>query len=419
MHHKLALFAFSLALLARPAPAQFTNSVIKDATGNVLDAGWFHWTGDTTLHEYSENNGPDQLWTLSNGHICTQGTGLCLTQSGSTLIQTAGGNTFTVAPSGSGHTLRDQSGAYINPASCNGTGCSVTLGSNPYVWSIPGSAGPGPSPGTLNDTANGIVYNVGNNGAGLATWHYFSGGSADFQGDEHSSNLTASGGSEFQGASVAIPFSGTGITWIGKKGPNYGIATWSVDGGAETLVNNYNGTDISQNPNVVVSGLASGAHILRIMLTGSTTGSDHWQTVDGFRVTGGGLLTFGSTAGWNNRAQLVFSGRNWGGGSNGSDLSGGHWWDSIAGDSVSWTFSGKTLITAWGRPDVENGPTNVYIDGAFVKQISQRYGNADNDSNNSTLIYAGKVSSAQHTITLAVAAGPGKNYLQFDQFAAW
>jgi len=372
------------------------------------------------MHEYSENDGIDQLWTLSNGHICDQGTGLCLAQSGSTLMQSAGGNTFTVSSSGGGYTLRDQSGAYVNPASCTGTNCSVTLGGNPYVWAIPGASGNPGAPGTTNDTAPGLVYNVGNNGAGLVTWHYFSGGCADFQCDEHSSNLTASGGSVFQGASVAIPFSGTGITWIGKKGPNYGIATWSLDGGAETLTNSYNATTISQNPNLVISNLAQGQHILRIMLTPATTGYDHWQTLDALRITGGGLLTFGSTAGWNNQSQLVFRGSHWNGGDPApTNLSDGQWYDGTTGESVSWTFSGKTLITAWGRPDAENGAMNVYLDGAFLKQVSLRYGNADNDSNNSALIYAGKVSSGQHTITLAVAAGPGKNFLQFDQFAAW
>jgi len=420
------LVAFSLILVALPTNAQITNSVIEEGNGNVLDAGWYHWTGDVAMHEYSENDAIDQLWTLSNGHICAQGTGLCLAQNGSTLIQSSGGNTFTVSPSGSGYTIRDQSGAYINPASCTGTNCSVTLSGNAYVWAIPGASGnTGGGGGTINDTASGIIYNAGDNPQGLVTWHYFSGpspcGGGDFQCDEHSSNLVAGGGSVFQGASVAIPFSGTGITWIGNKGPNYGIATWSVDGGAETLVNNYNATEINQNQNVVISGLAQGQHILRIMLTAATTGSDHWQTIDALNITGGGLLPQGTTAGWNNPSQLVFSGRNWSGGSasDGSDLSGGHWWDATAGESVAWTFSGKTLITAWGRPDVEDGPMNVYLDGAFVKQISLRYGNADNDSNNSTMIYAGKVSSAQHTITLAVGSGPGRNFLQFDQFAVW
>jgi hypothetical protein len=422
------LLAFSLLVVASPINAQITNSVIKDGKGDVLDAGWYKLYGDVVMHEYQENDGIDQLWTITNGHICTQGTGLCLAQNRSTLIQSSGGDVFALTPSGGGYTIRHQSGLFVNPASCTGTGCAVGLGGNAYVWTISGgssgnpgngSGNPGSSAGTYNDTAPGIVYNVGNNGAGLVTWHYFS-GNGDFQGNEHSSNLVAGGGSVFQGASVAIPFNGTAITWIGKKGPGYGVATWSIDGGPEALVNNYSPTVINQSSNVVRSGLSPGAHILRIMLTASTSGYDHWQTVDALRITGGGLLAFGSTAGWNHPSRLVFRGNHWNsGGPNSTDLSNGQWWDGTPGESVSWTFSGKTLITAWGRPDVENGPMNVYIDGAFVKQVSLRYGNADNDSNNSTMIYAGKVSSGQHTITLVVAAGPGRNFLQFDQFAAW
>src|SRR5882724_8472762 len=134
------IVALSLAVMpVAQAQTTFTNSVIKDASGNVLDAGFYHWSGDTVMHEYSENDGSDQLWTFSNGHICAQGTGLCLAQSGSALIQTSGGDTFTVSPSGSGYTIRDQSGAYINPASCIST-CNVTLSSNASVWSIPGAS---------------------------------------------------------------------------------------------------------------------------------------------------------------------------------------------------------------------------------------------------------------------------------------
>jgi hypothetical protein len=403
--------------------ATFANSVIKDSKGNVFDAGFYTWTGDSMMHEYAENDGGDQLWTINNGHICdVGGTGLCLKQSGSALIQAPGGDTFTVISSANGFTIKNTSGAYINPAVCTST-CDMAFSSNAYVWSIPG-AGSGSGTATeFNDTVSGIVYNVGANPQGLISWNYSSGSCADFKCDEHSSDLVASGGSVFQGASVSIPINGTAITWIGKKGPTYGIASWSIDGGVETRVDNYNSTELDQQRIVSASGLTQGPHILRIMLTTSTSGSDHKQTIDAMQVTGS-LLTFsqGTVAGWDNSSPLIFSG-NWGGGSFPDDLSGGHWWDGKAGDSVSWTFSGKTLITAWGRPDLENGVMNVYLDGSLVKQTSTRYGGVDNDSNNSTLLFAAKVSSAEHTIKLSPAGygdgGPGRNLVQFDQFAAW
>ena len=161
------------------------------------------------------------------------------------------------------------------------------------------------------------------------------------------------------------------------------------------------------------------------MLTNTTYGSDYWQTIDAFKVTGS-LLNFSQavTAKWSKFALLSFSGSHWNGGANPDDLSGGHWWNGTAGESVSWTFSGKTLITAWGRPDVENGVTNVYLDGVLIKSISLRYGSIDNDStNNSATFFAVKVSTAPHTIKLSPTGssdgGKGLNYLQFDQFAAW
>jgi hypothetical protein len=47
--------------------------------------------------------------------------------------------------------------------------------------------------------------------------------------------------------------------------------------------------------------------------------------------------------------------------SDGSDLSGGHYWSNETNASVSWTFVGS-LIEVFGRPDYEDGYMDVYMD---------------------------------------------------------
>jgi hypothetical protein len=135
---KLYLLVLFCAATALPAQtATFTSSVIADKNKNVLDAGFYHLTGDTVMHQYLENDGPDQLWTYgTNGQICTAGTKLCLAQSGTTLIQAAVGDVFIVAQSGTGYTIKSATGSYINPANCTST-CSMPLSATAYVWAIP------------------------------------------------------------------------------------------------------------------------------------------------------------------------------------------------------------------------------------------------------------------------------------------
>ena len=254
--------------------------------------------------------------------------------------------------------------------------------------------------------------------------------------DEHSTKYWQPGGSVFMGSSVAISFSGTGITWIGKKGPNFGIASWSIDGGPETDVDNYNPVELSQNPNVVVSDLAQGSHVLRISLTAATNGTDHWQTIDAFQIAGtpltfsqgvaGCRFSQGVVAGCAQFPSLI-SGSSWQGGcapggGDGTDLSGGHYWDGNPNDSVSWTFNGS-LIEVYGRPDFENGGMNAFIDGSLVTTISLRFGEADIDTNNSALLFSRKLSSGEHTIKLSPTGsgdgGPNRNLIQIDQFVAF
>jgi hypothetical protein len=276
----------------------------------------------------------------------------------------------------------------------------------------------------VNDTDPSVLYSRGN--GVIQDWQYFHPSQEDYLQDEHSSHFVRSGGA-ITGAGVVVNFNGTGITWVGKKGPQYGMASYSIDGGAPQTVDNYSSTKINQNANVTVSGLSADSHVLSISLLNKkqAASTDYWQTIDAFKIQGSTLSpTQAATAGFDS-AELKFTGT-WDGGrvSDGSDLSGGHYWSKATNASVSWTFVGS-LIEVIGRPDYEDGYMNVYIDTDPnpVASVNGHFGSVDDDSLNSYMLFAKKLAPGQHTIKLVVAgkhdATARDNYMQIDEFIAF
>lgn len=316
---------------------------------------------------------------------------------------------------------------------CGGGGggqSSTSMGSSPApTTSTTGSSAP-PAPsqpaasGKINDTDASIIYSRGNDKT--QNWSHFQAAAADYQQDEHSSNLVRGGG-PVSGVGLVVNFSGTGITWIGKKGPNYGIASYSIDGGAAKTVDTYSAKQVNQNPNVTISGLASESHVLSISLGNkkNAASSGYYQTVDAFDVDGSALTTSQATVAGYNSSELKFSGK-WDGGpvSDGSDLSGGHYWSNEAKASISWTFVGS-LIEVFGRPDYEDGYMDVYIDSSPnpVASVDAHWGSTDDDALNASMLFAKKLSPGQHTIRLVVAgkhdSSARDNFVQIDELVAF
>ncbi len=288
-----------------------------------------------------------------------------------------------------------------------------------------GSSSAAPTSSTqINDTDPSIIYSRGNKS--IQNWHYYQGTPEDLQQDEHSSNFVRGGG-PISGVAAVVNFNGTGITWIGKKGSKYGIASYSIDGGAPQTVDNYNSTGMDQNPVVTVSGLSADSHVLSISLLERKNAASvgYWQTIDGFKIDGSPLSPAQGTAAGYNSSELVFTGK-WQGGqvTDGSDLSGGHYWSNEANASLSWTFIGS-LIEVFGRPDYENGYMDVYIDGdpSPVASIDGHWGSSDDDTLNSYLLFAKRLAPGQHTIKLVVSgkhdSSARDNYVQIDELIAF
>jgi beta-galactosidase GanA len=82
------------------------------------------------------------------------------------------------------------------------------------------------------------------------------------------------------GDSLTVPFNGTAVRWIGSRTSNHGLADVYVDGVKQSTVD----TSGSQNQAVLfaTSGLADGAHTLKIVVTGthSSGSTDNYVSID-------------------------------------------------------------------------------------------------------------------------------------------
>jgi len=276
----------------------------------------------------------------------------------------------------------------------------------------------------INDSDLSVIYSRGNHTT--QDWEYFEPASEDSQKDEHSSQLVRSGGA-IQGAGAVINFNGTGITWVGKKGPQYGIASYSIDGGPAKTIDNYSATALNQNPVVTVSGLSSESHVLSISLLDQKNAASkgYWQTIDAFDINGSPLAAAQATVAGFGSPELKFTGK-WTGGKvgDGSDLSGGHYWSKEARSTLSWTFVGS-LIEVFGRPDYEDGYMDVYLDSnpEPVASVNGHWGPTDDDALNASMLFAKKLTPGQHTIKLVVTGkhdGTARdNYVQIDELVAF
>jgi Peptidase family M28 len=75
------------------------------------------------------------------------------------------------------------------------------------------------------------------------------------------------------GSSVTIEFDGSWLTLIGKKGPTYGIAKVSLDGGTPVPLDLYNATSIYRQKLWSSGSLSAGRHVVKVEWTGQKRAS--------------------------------------------------------------------------------------------------------------------------------------------------
>ncbi len=94
--------------------------------------------------------------------------------------------------------------------------------------------------------------------------------------------------------------------------------------------------------------------------------------------------------------------------------------NSIGSVSARW-FTGS-LVEVYGRPDLEDGIYDVYIDGTYVTSVDGSFGTVDDDALTAYPLFIGSVSPGTHTIELVIV-GQDPNatdaFLQIDLWAAF
>jgi hypothetical protein len=444
-----------IAKTASPVSSALGNGTYIITSGSKsVDGGFGYWNATPYVQLYPTNAGTGQQWAwdgsrFSDVQVAAGGsngaTGPQMADNGDgTVTENPNGDTWTVSANGSGYTIADdQSGRYLSDLSgtlgmsatqtvwqisafgsctpqCNGLacgndGCGGSCGTCSQGQSCSGgqcvSSGGG---NEYNDTDPSIVYSLGGNGA---IWNHYTGGAEDFHADEHSTNVYAS--------SFTINFRGTDFQWIGKRGPNYGIASVYLDGQMVGTLDNYNPTELDQQSLYSVAGLSNGNHVFKAAIGGypnpakNGASSNTYQTLDAFITSGTPLVlpAFAASGG------SVARNGAWTCGPDNTDLSGSHCWSNAPGASMSIGFNG-TGIEVYARPDGENGMTDVYLDGSyrytydgFGLPYDSECGDCVNAQNAITMV---GLSPGSHSLSLVVS--PNKNpasenyFTQIDEF---
>ncbi len=203
---------------------------------------------------------------------------------------------------------------------------------------------------TYNDTTSTIAYS----GSG---WNYsYDRGQGDVGDDVHYSYSS--------GATVTIPFTGSGISWLAQRSTSTGPVEVYLDGIDQgTITPNTSGTPYpAQQVDYSVSGLAGGGHTLKIV-----NNSASLMTVDAVTVSAPRATTNDTDTG------ISYTGSGWtyssgrGQGDYGDDVhysysSGATAQYSFVGSGISWLAQRSTFT----------GPVEVYIDGVDEGAITPK-----------------------------------------------
>jgi hypothetical protein len=212
------------------------------------------------------------------------------------------------------------------------------------------------------------------------------------------------------GESMTLPFRGTAISWIGYRGPDAGIATVQVDGGAPSEVDMYSPTVTFQPVVFTATALADTNHTLTIQATGrkNIASSAARVVVDAFDVTTPGRryeeyepsVSYAGMWTRDNEARVWSEGV-----TATSNQPGATATFSFTGTSVSWIGCEKGSA---------GGVANISLDGAFVKQVRlvQSY---PIEGYQMTIFRADGLTNAAHTLAIQVINTDG-SYVVVDAF---
>ena len=177
------------------------------------------------------------------------------------------------------------------------------------------------------------------------------------------------GGARFTttaGDKITLTFRGTSITWQSGRGPDFGIATVQVDGGAPTEVDTYSPATKFQEVVFKAAGLADATHKLTITATGrkNAASTSPKVVVDAFDVTTPG------TRHQQDDPKITYTGkwtphnvnRVWNEGACATS--------NVKGSRAIFTFTGTGVSWIGCQKESCSGVAKVFVDGAFKQQIN-------------------------------------------------
>jgi hypothetical protein len=197
--------------------------------------------------------------------------------------------------------------------------------------------------------------------------------------------------SKTPGARATFAFTGTGIRWVGFRGPQTGIARVSLDGVVFPPVNTYSSTEQIQAELFKKTGLADTTHTLTIEVTGDqdAASTSPLVVVDAFEVTTSG-------ARHQETDPAIIYGGNWVQGNQDKAYSEGTTAETVvAGAQATFTFTG-TGVSWIGFSGPQTGIADVFLDGAFAKEVD---------------MYA-PTEGPQHAVFTATGLAPGTHTLK-------
>jgi hypothetical protein len=212
------------------------------------------------------------------------------------------------------------------------------------------------------------------------------------------------------GESMTVPFRGNGISWIGYRGPDAGIAQVQIDGGAAMEVDLYAPAPVYQPVVFTAHGLVDADHTFKVTATGrkNPASSGYRVVVDAFDV-----MTPGRRYEETESTRYTFTGtwtqghlsRAWSEGLAATS--------NLAGSTVSFTFTGTSVSWIGCQKGSASGRAKVYIDGVFIREVNNNQ-NYPIEGYQMTVFRQDGLAPGAHTLTLEVVSNSG--YVVVDAF---
>ena len=216
------------------------------------------------------------------------------------------------------------------------------------------------------------------------------------------------------GATLTLPFRGTGVAWIGYRGPDAGIAQVRVDNGAISEVDMYAPIATYQPIVFRALGLRDANHTLTITATGrkNARSSAARVVVDAVDVINPGrryeeyerAITYSTPPGtfWTPDHQ----GRVWSEGAAATS--------NVFGATVTFRFTGTSVSWIGCMKGSAGGTVDVFIDGVFRQQVNL-YKAYPIEGYQMTVFRADGLRQGPHTIELKVVS-TNEAYVVVDAF---